>query len=1602
MNAGQIFWVDWQDTIVEGGITKYRGKITVTRPDSTVVVVTVKFSGPRGVAFFQSSGGTDYWTNGVFSGTRNPATSPYTSAVVDNIPTGTDIIGLQFAQVNTLEFTNSAGGTIQVGNPVFAYVSLNGNGYGFDQDFNILSFGDASDGNDPGYWGAGTSFKNVTTVGGVTEYQLLGTGEPHGTLQFKGGFSTVHWRSLSDEYWNGFTIGVPSLAVDTPGIPIANAGPDQTVNAAANCQATVQLSGSVTGSTNTPFTYSWTGSFGTVTGQAPTVTLPLGQSTITLTVTDSVGSKSTDTVVITVVDVTPPTLSLNPVNGVLANLGTVKTLFTSVAGSPTGGLAHAHGIAYDLAHNTVWVTDTELGNDIFEFPATQPHGSTVAPLTRLNPPISTNGTIEGVYYNPSDQTLWYIEFNGTIHHIDRSGATLPGGFSVAADVPAGTFGAHGLGIAIQGNFVWVDNGRRAYKFNQSGSFTGFSFPLTLPDEPCLTYDPERNLIWTSHWIDKRFRAYNPNTGALVFTSAVINPLLADRRGHLLSIGAGKIWVATEEVIPGQNNGSAEVIYGIDIIGGAIDKIVECGTPFNDPGASATDSCGTATVVRTGSVNTASVGTYVLTYTAVDLAGNPSAPQTRTITVIDTTPPVITCPPSQVVSTDPGLCTARVTFAATATDSCGGVTFKYMASGATIGEVTSGAAFNKGLTSITCTATDSHNNTAACSFTITVNDNEAPAIAVPAPLVVAADPGKCSAVVNFSVVATDNCPGVSVITSPASGFEFPTGTTTVTSVATDAANHVTTRTFTVTVEDRQPPTIACPRDIFLNAAPGTCSAVASFSATPSDNCPGVVVSYSHAPGSLFNVGTTVVTATAKDAAGLMATCTFNVVVLDVEPPILARGASNQTVECDGAGNVTALQQWLTSHGGATASDACNTVTWSNNFTTLTKSCGGAGSATVVFTASDGSGNTVTTSGTFTIVDTTAPSLIRPASDAVIECNIANNAAAIATWLAGNGGAVARDACGGVTWTHNFTALTGGCGATGTAVVTFTATDDCGNSTTTIANLAVVDRTPPQITQQAANSTVECDGAGNVAALNAWLANNGGAVAVDSCSAVAWSHNYSSLSDGPGATGAATVTFTAADGCGNVSTTVATFSIVDKTPPVITTPAANQTVECDGSGNTAALAAWLAANGGAAARDTCGAVTWSNNFTSLSDGPGASGSATVVFTATDESGKSSPTSATFSVNDTAPPSITTPAAPKTVECDGAGNTAALEAWLTSNGGAVASDTCGRVSWRNNFDGLTAGCGATGAATVTFAATDESGNTSTTVATFTIVDTTAPAIGTQASNKTVECDGAGNTAALAAWLTNNGDAVALDACGRVTWSNNFQGLSDGCGATGSATVIFTATDACGNKSTTTATFTIVDSTPPTIVASAANKTVETDGAGNTADLSAWLAANGGAVATDGCGTVKWTNNYTATTLIKACGSTGAAAVTFTATDECGNTSSTTATFTIIDTTKPVLASNVHDITPSDKPETFTITSTDIGGSSTPTITNVTATRLNGSGKPLDKTEPYKHTVSGNQVTIESSGGIDTVWTIYASSVDECGNTETAQFTITVVKKK
>jgi hypothetical protein len=185
---------------------------------------------------------------------------------------------------------------------------------------------------------------------------------------------------------------------------------------------------------------------------------------------------------------------------------------------------------------------------------------------------------------------------------------------------------------------------------------------------------------------------------------------------------------------------------------------------------------------------------------------------------------IECPSNITVSNDPNQCGAVVNYPAPVSHgSCGPIT----------AVPASGSFFPVGTTAVNV----SDGSGATCSFTVTVNDTQDPTITCPANITVSNSPGQCGAVVNFPApVASDNCPGVTVVSVPASGSVFPVGTTTVTSTATDASGNTAVCTFDITVNDTEFPTITCPSNVTVNNTPGLCTGIATFplpSAT--DNC-----------------------------------------------------------------------------------------------------------------------------------------------------------------------------------------------------------------------------------------------------------------------------------------------------------------------------------------------------------------------------------------------------------------------------------------------------------------------------------------------------------------------------------------------------------------------------------------------------------------------------------------------------------------------------------------------------------------------------------------------------------------------------------------------
>src|SRR5690606_8127365 len=95
--------------------------------------------------------------------------------------------------------------------------------------------------------------------------------------------------------------------------PVADAGPDQTVECASPAGTSDTLDGTAsTDATGDALTYTWRENGNQIaTGATPTVAFALGTHTVELTVDDGNGGTDTDTVVITIEDTTDPVVTLN-------------------------------------------------------------------------------------------------------------------------------------------------------------------------------------------------------------------------------------------------------------------------------------------------------------------------------------------------------------------------------------------------------------------------------------------------------------------------------------------------------------------------------------------------------------------------------------------------------------------------------------------------------------------------------------------------------------------------------------------------------------------------------------------------------------------------------------------------------------------------------------------------------------------------------------------------------------------------------------------------------------------------------------------------------------------------------------------------------------------------------------------------------------------------------------------------------------------------------------------------------------------------------------------------------------------------------------------
>ncbi|MEA2030520.1 MAG: HYR domain-containing protein [candidate division Zixibacteria bacterium] len=246
--------------------------------------------------------------------------------------------------------------------------------------------------------------------------------------------------------------------------------------------------------------------------------------------------------------------------------------------------------------------------------------------------------------------------------------------------------------------------------------------------------------------------------------------------------------------------------------------------------------------------------------------------------LDTLPPVAICPSDTITANSPGQCDAIVEFVASVEDDSPGATISC--------DPPSGSIFDVGATQVMCVAVDGAGHTDTCGFNVTISDTTAPVIVLcPTDTVLDAEPGQCGAYVSFLIEADDNCSNVATTVNPPSGSFFAVGSTEVICVAEDIAGNADTCFFDVTVNDTEAPFLNLPDSIVTSNDTGFCYAIVQFEPEATDNCSDITVISTPPSGNTFQVGATSVEVIAEDGFGNADTGCFDIVVNDMECPVL---------------------------------------------------------------------------------------------------------------------------------------------------------------------------------------------------------------------------------------------------------------------------------------------------------------------------------------------------------------------------------------------------------------------------------------------------------------------------------------------------------------------------------------------------------------------------------------------------------------------------------------------------------------------------------------------------------------------------------------------
>ena len=960
-----------------------------------------------------------------------------------------------------------------------------------------------------------------------------------------------------------------------------------------------------------------------------------------------------------------------------------------------------------------------------------------------------------------------------------------------------------------------------------------------------------------------------------------------------------------------------------LVGVPADVTIECDAVPAAPVVTATDNCNTSVPTFTETrTNGTCTSNYILTRTwsTKDASGNTTT-KSQLITVQDTKAPILSAAPADVTVNCDAIPAAAIL---TATDNCDATPVVSFAETSTqSGDLSNVAHYNYTITRV-WTATDACRNASSKTQIITVQDVTKPIITCPAPVTVNCQDDHTSANTGVAT-ATDNCADASNIvisqtetstySADVSNINHYSFTITRTWRATDVAGNYSECDQIITVQDIAKPVITCPAPITVNCQDDHTSSATGV-ATATDNCAdaaNITITQTEVSTQVADINSAAhynytITRTwrATDVAGNYNECDQIITVQDITKPVIITTPNNIATNND-EGVCGAMINFA-----AAATDNCGpvTITYSKDPGTVFP----VGITEVTVTATDASGNVLTSTFTVTVTDNEKPTIVTVNKTQTNDTDDCGAIVSVPVPVTGDNCEVAT-----VVNDYNNTSDASGHYPVGTTTINWTVTDIHGNVNTTTQLVIVTDNQAPVITAPA-DVTVNADN-GTCAATNV---NLGTPITGDNCSIASVTNDATE----PFSVGTTVVTWTVTDVNGNVSTATQNVIVIDNQPPIITAPA-DITVSADAGTcsydlNLAAGVAAPKAGPQASSKsgkgvekhkskvkkpggiktpgiiindptdgflgtpdtgDNCAVASLSNDAPIVFP----VGSTVVIWTITDIHGNSSTATQKVVVTDDEDPTIIS-AGDQTQTAD-AGDCGAIVTVVAP----TTNDNCGVSSVVNDYNGTSDASGhyPVGTTVVTWMVTDIHGNTNTTSQSITVTDDEKPTI-LSAGDQTQTAD-AGDCGALVTVVAPSTN----DNCGVSSVTNSYNGTSDASGhyPVGTTVVTWTVIDIHGNTNTTTQTITVTDNENPTII-SAGNQTQTAD-AGDCGALVTVVAPS----TNDNCGVSSVTNNYNGTSDASGHYPVGTTVITWTVIDTHGNTNTTTQSIIVTDDEKPTI---------------------------------------------------------------------------------------------------